>query len=115
MSVTMPLVDKSDYGIRLSEKPDECIYCKQKIGFPHLETCVLVEKRVKINFIVTLEVDVPYHWDESDIEFRFNDSSWCADNLIHMMEEAGTGRGCLCGMVRAEYIETIDETPRRGV
>lgn len=114
MNQEMPLVDKNDDGIRLAGKPDECFYCRQKIGFPHLEYCVIVEKRVKINFIVTLEIDVPHSWNEKDIEFRFNGSSWCADNLIHMMDKASIG-GCLCGRVRAEYIETIDETPRRGL
>ena len=63
----MPLVHPQDDGIRSAGLPDECFYCKQKIGSPHLENCVAVKKKVRLRFLVETEVNLPYRWSEQEI------------------------------------------------
>ena len=74
------------------------------------------DKTVKVNVsIVNLEVKVPCHWDRSMIEFYFNDSCWCADNLIDILQEkiksVSESDGCLCPSteIRLSQVEGATE------
>lgn len=115
MNTEWPLVDKYDDGIRPAGKPDECFYCCQKVGQPHNTNCVIVGKKVKIRMIFEVEVEIPHHWTKEDIEFRYNESSWCADNAIKLLQEQiADEESCLCSCFKdVEYIETTDNTPIR--
>jgi len=110
-----PTVAENDDGIRPAGKPDECFYCNRKVGEIHGPECVIVTKRVKVRYSFEIEIDVPHFWDEGLIDFRLNDSSWCADNAI---EEIGkyreaSGDECLCGIFEGRFIDVVDATPRR--
>jgi hypothetical protein len=64
----MPNVDKNDDGIRPAGAPDECFYCKQKVGTPHLIDCFALHQRVKLLVTVEVEVNEPFHQTEAEIE-----------------------------------------------
>lgn len=113
-SVTIPNVLANDDGIRPAGNPDECFYCQQKVGTPHKETCVCVNKKVKIRAIVEYEVEVPFCWDKEDIEFHRNEGSWCASNLIDELsniDHEGEDDICLCGIAKFEFVEVTVPGP----
>lgn len=85
-------------------KPDEngCFYCQRPIGQPHKTDCVLVRKNVKVKLTIEYEIVVPAFWDEHDIEFHRNESSW--DELEKIDKER-----CLCSITKFKYIENTSE------
>jgi len=110
----MPLVLEDDDGIRPAGRPDECFYCRQKVGTPHGEECVIPQKKVKITYTFDLEIEVPYSWGKKQIEFHRNESSWCSDNAIRDLVASSINKDrCLCDGFEAEYIEDIDSEPKR--
>ena len=113
MDTLWPLVAPNDDGIRPAGKPDECFYCARKVGQPHGSTCVVVTRKWRVRFQVELDVDMPHCWQEHDIEFRYNEGTWCADNLVTMLSECDGGDPCLCDRVTAEAVCVLDETPTR--
>jgi hypothetical protein len=112
MNDNWPKVVENDDGIRPAGNKDECFYCRRKIGQPHEEDCVIVTKKVKVRYSFEIEIDVPHFWDKDNIEFKLNDSSWCADNALEDLTEYA-GDGCLCGVFDGEFIEVVDSTPQR--
>ena len=108
----MPLVDPNDDGIRPAGKPNECLYCKQKVGSRHLATCACVTKRIKARYTYEIELEIPYSWSAEDFEFHRNDSSWCSDNSIRELENFAkhleeSGMSCMCcidGAFTAEFV-----------
>lgn len=104
-------VQPNDDGIRPASLPGQCFYCKQQVGQPHSQDCVTVKRMVMVRFTVDIPVEVPAYWDASNIEFYYGEGSWCADNLIEMLQE-GAGRvGCLCGHVESVYLRDISTEP----
>lgn len=100
-------------SMRPNSKDRECFYCHQNMGANHLDTCVLILKRVKIKMVVEYEIDMPASWDKDDIEFKLNESSWCASNAIGQIEEFEDSDGnCLCHCADFEFVEDVDPTPR---
>ena len=95
------------YGIRPVGKPDRCLYCDSEIGDQHKEDCVIRSKTVVINFNIEMVVDIPEYWTKENIEFRYNEGSWCADNLINMLDRGKNN--CLCPYVKAEFIREATE------
>ncbi len=96
-----PLVDKHDDGIRPAGRPDECLYCRKRVGQPHGPECVVVTKLIEMQVTATLpsedrargageaevlvgiwRLTVPHFWDEAMSNFHKNDSSWCASNVL---------------------------------
>ena len=65
---------------------------------------------VRLGVTFEMEKEVPYRWDSKMINFYFNESGWCQDNLVHHLsdmveDEATEKRGkCLCGMFQIEHI-----------
>ena len=123
-----PLVDSSD--------EDECFYCLQRIGTPHLQQCVIVTKRVELRVHALLsdtqaftglwQLDVPHSWDADMIEFHKNEGSWCASNILDQREvvwendnawtvlgEAHRAEGCLCNVLVFRFVRVVDPTPKR--
>ena len=83
-----PPVAPTDDGIRPAG-PDECFYCRQKVGSPHLFACVTVT--VPRTYRVLLDgVDIG-SWSTDDPvgsnrdmrHFHKNESSWCANNVMN--------------------------------
>ena len=98
-----------DDGIRPAGKPDECFYCRQKVGTEHKTDCVAVKKIVKVKYEYIIDIEVPHNWNAADIEFYKNESSYCASNslveLIKTQEDAEREGGCLCGLFHATVID----------
>lgn len=123
-----PLVDPWDDGIRPAGLPDHCFYCGQRVGKPHGPHCVIVTKVVELRVRVG-DVEgpwittVPHAWDEEDIRYRYNDSTWCAGNLFdedlaeplasHLA--AMDPDGCICDMTTVSLARVVDDTPTREV
>lgn len=107
-----PIVALNDDGIRPAGRQDECFYCRQKVGHPHSQTCVIVQKRVRVRYTFEVDINVPYAWGKEQIEFHRNDSSWCADNAIQELENQAE-QGCLCPRFSAEFVRVLDATPTR--
>jgi hypothetical protein len=113
MDEKWPIVLKNDEGIRPAGNPDECFYCKSKVGELHKKDCVIVTKIVKVKYTFEIEICVPHSWDQDQINFHRNESSWCASNAIDDLVEFDNKVGCLCPYFEAEYIEVVDNTPVR--
>lgn len=58
-------------------------------------------KTVNIKWTINLPVEVPDDWDNDLINFHFNESSWCCDNLIDLLEKYSEEHGCICGICKA--------------
>ena len=112
-----PIVHERDDGIRPAGRPDECFYCKSKIGSRHAKDCVVVKKKVKIKYIFEIDVDVPHFWTKENIEFHRNESSWCAENALEEISIAANSEGysCCCHIFEAEYLKDIDTNPQRKI
>jgi hypothetical protein len=98
-----PVVKDDDRGIRAS-KPGVCYYCDQKVGDPHGKECVSVTKRVRSQFTITLDLLEPVSWDADYIEFRYNNGSFCMDNLLPTLEALSKRDGCLCNHIEAKVL-----------
>jgi hypothetical protein len=109
-----PLVLADDDGIRPAGQPNECFYCKQRLGQPHKLDCVILNRKVKVRYSYVIEIEVPHFWDKESIEFHRNDSSWCAHNSLAELKEYGNrDGGCLCGCFSAEVLEIPEVAPYR--
>ena len=92
-------------------RPDgRCFYCCEPIGGRHKHDCVIPQKSVMIDFTIRLPILVPASWDKEQIEFCYNESSWCCDNLLNYISawQDNTGN-CLCGAVTAKYVSDANE------
>jgi len=112
-----PIVLPNDYGIRPAGKLDECFYCRAKVGEPHKKDCVVIVKRVKMRFTIEVETEEPCSWSKKDIEFRYNESSWCVNNLVPMLQkEIRYSGNCLCHHhhFNARLVKVMDNMPIRA-
>lgn len=135
-----PLVDPLDDGIRPAGSPDECFYCRQRVGSPHASDCVIVTKRIEMRATAKVpsgetlaglwQFDEPHSWDASSSEFHKNESSWCAANFlaaprVDVVWDDGDawdalvaldgGGNRLCGVLSFAFVRVVDPTPRRAV
>jgi hypothetical protein len=127
-----PVVHEQDHGIRPAGRQDSCFYCGKKIGEIHSKDCVIVTKRVLLSIksydgdiTGTWETDEPHSFGPEMIEFRYNDRSWCANNILSEKDvvwdqvdaarqlEAQAMSGCLCGVLQLKFERVVDDTPRR--
>ncbi len=95
-----------NYSVRPAGEPDRCFYCGELLGKIHKEDCVIRSKTVVVEFKIEVVVEVPEFWDSNDVDYRFNESSWCCDNLIEMIRRED---GCLCSHVEANYLREASE------
>lgn len=104
-----------EYSVRPAGKQDECFYCHAKVGEQHKENCVIRSRTVNVDFTIHMVIDVPESWDEEQINFHYNDGSWCASNLLSMLKYRDEVTDhCLCGIVDAKYMgESTEEDEER--
>jgi hypothetical protein len=92
------------YSTRPAGRPDECFYCKRKLGQDHKEGCVIRSRTVMVRVSFDLIVDVPEDWERSSIEFHMNESSSCKDNLLDKLEKQAERLGCSCDFGEGVYL-----------
>lgn len=111
------MIKENTYVVRPKDerpaRPDgTCFYCGKPIGDRHADDCVIPQKTCVVDFTIRLVTSEPAYWGEGDIEFHYNGSSWCADNLLGYLEEFqnNTGR-CMCSLMDAKFIReaTIED------
>lgn len=89
-----------------------CFYCLEPVGGKHKYDCVLVSKTVKVRATVEYEIRVPHVWSGHNVEFSRNEGSACADRFIEELEALSgseKANGCLCGLVKWEYLSDTSE------
>lgn len=125
-----PEVQPNDHGIRPAGKPDECFYCRAKVGSPHGQKCVTVSKIVLYDVLVDgnkageFQRDDPHFWTEKDCEFHKNESSWCKDNAAEAIvwsdaaakakvegALAADPNRCLCSLISFRFNRVVDTGP----
>ena len=105
------LVLQDDDGIRPAGNPDECFYCHQKVGTPHKNDCVILNRKVKVRYTFEIEIEQPHSWDKQQIERHRNNGSWCADNAVSELDNYPGS--CLCPVFHCEVLEIPDVPPFR--
>lgn len=101
--------------------PDKCFYCSGLIGKEHDVECVCIDRPVKMRFVLELVIAVPRSWTQDEINFRYQESSWCADNLLSQIKRHTAGpdddKLCLCSRTDAVYIgeATMEEALTAGL
>ena len=63
------------------------------------------EKVKTIDWRIHRPMDFPADWDDEMIEFYLNESSWCCDNLIDLLEEYSKENGCICSICEAKVFK----------
>lgn len=87
----------------------KCFYCHAPVGQQHNAGCVQRTRTVVIRATVELLVEEPEDHDVSLIEFGYNEGSWCASNLVRLIEEQDARTGCICDLSTFEFVR--DATP----
>lgn len=101
-------------AMRPASNSEHCFYCRQELGEEHLDTCVLINKKVRVRMTIEYDIQVPASWDEFDILSHRNEGSWCADNAAHELvqsieERRDNDEGCFCNDVVYDYIGNESE------
>lgn len=119
----------TDKAMRPASPLRECFYCHKPVGEQHAHDCVLLCRRVRVRlkapyYNVTHEyvIKTVAAWDDYEIEFYLNDSSWCVDNAIRGLppevvtalgrsvdeDDEHEPRQCLCNYVTFAYLGETD-------
>ncbi len=98
-----------DYGRRPAGPSDECFYCHEPRGRQHKPACVIRKKTVIIKIEIEMLRSVPEDWDKKAIEFKLNESSWCADTIIADLTKQSDRTECLCHHFKGQYIREATE------
>jgi hypothetical protein len=125
-------VTEDDDGIRPAGRRDECFYCHRKVGEVHKETCVMLHQEVECELMLhndardkfVFRAIEPASWTQHDIEFFFNESSSCLDNVIRRIRHEDYERfmalyaqipegQCLCFRASVRLLRVIDPGPFR--
>lgn len=65
-----------------------------------------IHNKIKtIDWHISLPMDFPEDWDNEMIEFHLNESSWCCDNLIDLLEKYSKENGCICNICEAKVLK----------
>lgn len=98
---------------RPARRDGTCFYCQEPIGSLHQKSCVVPQKTVILEVKIEMPLEVPAFWSEKDIDYFFNESSSCSDNLISDIERVQrtrhleTGK-CLCGCIEVDFLREAD-------
>ena len=58
-----------------------------------------------IQIKICLPMDFPLEWTNSDIEFYLNESSYCCNNLIQLLQNYSKEYGCICCITECKVID----------
>jgi hypothetical protein len=116
-------------GPRPAGRPDECFYCRVKLGEEHKLDCVMRQRTIVARYEYEVVVVVPEHWTAENFEFHRNESTSCADNTLRELKTNAERRaelakdpepfpysGCFCFHFKAKYLReaTDGEDPIGG-
>lgn len=90
--------------VRPARRDGTCFYCRQPVGGEHNPDCVILDRSVVMRFSFELVVCAPAIMNQSQLEFKYNEGSWCADNLLRALRQYKAKNGCLCSAMQAEYV-----------
>ena len=63
-------------------------------------------KQIKnVQITINLPMNFPLDWTIQDIEFYLNDSSYCCNNLIDLLQQYSKQHGCICGITKCRIID----------
>lgn len=65
-------------------------------------------KRI-IRWTIDLPMEFPDEWNDHDIEFHLNESSWCCSNILPILDEYDSKYGCICNISHAKVIDYEDK------
>lgn len=109
-TATTPKDTKSlPFVVETDERPANkgsgvCFYCQQKIGTPHKYECVSLSKWVLVRMTAEIPMEMPLSWDKDRVEFKLNEGTWCADNIIDDLQGLVDKGLDLCTVTEFEYI-----------
>lgn len=93
-----------EYGIRPAGDPDKCFYCQEPLGGQHKEDCPIRCRTVVVEMTMNFVFEEPEFNDEEKINFRYNQGTWCASNIIDEIERIEKDNGCLCRFTKFRYV-----------
>ncbi len=99
-------------------RPDgTCFYCRTPLGEEHAKGCVIRDRTIVVDVTFRLVRKVPEDWDEHDINFHMNDSSWCASNILGEIESVDLEDRCLCDRFSGTYVgeASVEDEERYGI
>ena len=103
-----------EYSVRPAGNPNECFYCHAKVGEQHKKDCVIRSRTVNLDVTMHIVMDVPEDWNEGQIDFHYNMSSWCASNLLTYLDHREDSGRCLCNIIDVKYVgEATEEDEER--
>lgn len=100
----------------LQSRGTKCSHCVATIGQLHDDECPRYRKNVVIKLEVLCLIDVPNSWNDHEVEFYYNDSSSCLNNLYNDIEAAKSridlDGSCMCGYGEVSvHTMTPEENP----
>jgi len=98
-----------EHGIRPAGSPDKCFYCGVKKGGIHKKDCVIRNRTIIMKMEIEIPMTVPEFWTKRDCEFHKNESSWCANNILPVIEKMVKDHGCLCGLTHFKFLREASE------
>lgn len=104
-------------AVRPARPDGTCFYCRAPLGDEHITGCVLRRKTFVVDFTIRTVLTLSEDWDPKAIDFRYNDSSWCASNLLNQLKSVDTDERCLCDRTTGKFVRdaTADDEARYGV
>lgn len=66
-----------------------------------------LNKFIKATMTIDVIYEVPEEWDENMINFYFNESSWCADNMLDLLIERSQNGKCSCDITEFSYVKDV--------
>ena len=82
-------------------RPNTCYYCHEPVGWYHNLKCPCRLRTIVVEYKIAVTVTIPEFFDEGTIDFHFNESSACRDNIIGQLQGCRT---CLCDHVEARFV-----------
>lgn len=102
-------------AVRPARPDGTCFYCRKPLGELHSDGCMMRRRSVVMRFSVDLVISAPVDQDGEALNFRYNEGTWCADNLMAYLDELmQRTNDCLCSHVSAQYIREANENDQEG-
>lgn len=102
---------------REARRDGTCFYCREPIGGTHKANCIIPQRTVVVDFTIRLVTSEPEGSSKEDIEFHYNDASWCAGNVLawlrRLFPDDDHGR-CPCACTEAVFVREATAEDEEG-